>query len=429
MEATKNEYVEIEEGGPYPEDLSDRLMAGEIFVVRRCLQKLGIFDEIVRTSLDDIRIVAGEDVAANVEREGFETIHRYASLDQIEAILDRIYGDVGQKGPAWIAKIALDLLGITKSYYFERMPNVRFHIPYDVMAAAPETANRFAAKAGGGKLGAHPNHRDSWVGCPDNLINVWAAVGPIVEGNGLTLFPDAFTNDIAHVGASIAFDENPGKPLNFDLGPGDAILFHGDHLHSSVLNRTDETRHVISFRIVTAKPNFPHGHYHHYAHSMLAGGPLDKLAEVPTSMAWSYFETRLGWAAKKLGLSNPEGLRQNTNHARSQGKTLGGSRTFLLSSLPADSVQAITDEVCIARIGNDRLVAFGRKCPHEGGDLALGTVTDGEITCPWHNLRFDPKTGASACKVLKSVRRYEVHLEGDKVTVDLDIEKAAAPAA
>ncbi len=296
---------------------------------------------------------------------------------------------------------------------------MRFLVPYDVMLTDSEAASRFAAKAGGGKLAVHPNHRDSWVDCPDNLINVWAAVGPIREANGLTIFPDAFAQDIAHVGASIAFDENPGKPLNVELDPGDAILFHGDHLHSSVLNRCDETRHAISFRIVTEKPNFPNGHYHHYAYSALAGGALDSLAEVPTNLAWSFIETRLGWAAEKLGLSNAEELRQNTSHAGSSGIALGGERTFLLSAMQEDSVQAISDEVCVARIGKDRLVAFDRKCPHEGGDLALGTVTGGEITCPWHNLRFDPKTGRSTCKVLKSVRLYDVRINGDQVTVNL----------
>jgi nitrite reductase/ring-hydroxylating ferredoxin subunit len=416
-------YVEIAETAPFPEKLADRVMAGEIFVVRGCLQRLDIFDEITATSLDATRDVVGADAAANVQREGFDAIHRFSSLDQIEAIADNLSSRLAQKGPAWIAKVAPELLGITKPYYFERIPNTRFHVPYDVMAADPEAMDRFAVKAGGGKLAPHPNHRDSWVGCPDNLINIWAAVGPIPEGNGLTIFPNAFLRDIAHVGASIAFDENPGEPLNFSLEPGDAILFHGDHLHSSVLNRTDGTRHAVSFRIVTEKPNFPHGHYHHYAHSSLAAGALDSIAELPASLAWSFVETRLNWATEKLGFRSPEEPRKNTNRATLGKPQLGGERTFALSSLPEDSVRAITDEICVARIGKDRLVAFDRKCPHGGGDLALGAVIKGEIACPWHNLRIDPKTGASACQALGAARLYDVHVDGDRVTVSLDSVK------
>lgn len=414
-------YLDIADGAAFPPKLAERVMAGEIFVVRRCLQRLGIFDDVTATSLDAIRGVAGTEAAAGVAREGFDAIHRFANLDQIEAITDRIYKDATRQAPGWTAKVAPDLLGTTKPYYFERMPNVRFHVPYDVMAGDAKAMKRFAAKAGGGKLAPHPNHRDSWVGCPDNLINVWAAVGPVSEGNGLTLFPDAFARDVARVGKSIAFDENPGEPLNFKLEPGDAILFQGDHLHASVLNRTDRTRHVVSFRIVTEKPNFPDLHYHHYLHSSLARGPLAPFAELPANLSWSYVQTRLDWATEKLGLRRPGGRpRENTSHATRDQTPLGGERSFALSSLGEDSLHAITDEVCVARIGKNRLVAFDRKCPHGGGDLALGAVIDGKITCPWHNLRFDPKTGASACQTLKSVRLYDVRVEGDKVTVSLD---------
>ncbi len=412
-------YKEIAEDQPIPAQLAEKVIEGEVFVIRSCLQRLGVFDHIAETSLDAIRQVAGAEAAENIERGGFDAIHRFVSLDQIEAATDLIHKRATDMAPEWVAQIAPGLLGVTGPYFFERGPNVRFHVPYDVMASDAAVMKRFAAKSGGGKLAPHPNHRDSWVGCPDNLINVWAAVGPIPEGNGLTIFPDAFKRDVARVGASIAFDENPGEPLNFNLAPGDAIVFHGEHVHSSVLNRTGGTRHAISFRIVTEKPNFPNTHYHHYLHSSLAGGPLDALAGVPANMAWSYVETRLGGAARKLGLKKEEAQRQNASHASADKKPLGGTRSFSLSSLPENSLHAITDDVCVARIGKDKIVALDRRCPHGGGDLALGVVIDGEVTCPWHNLRFDPKTGASACQTLKKVRLYDTKVEGDEVTVQL----------
>jgi 3-phenylpropionate/trans-cinnamate dioxygenase ferredoxin subunit len=33
-------------------------------------------------------------------------------------------------------------------------------------------------------------------------------------------------------------------------------------------------------------------------------------------------------------------------------------------------------------------------CSHDGGELASGTLADGEITCPRHGARFDIATGA-----------------------------------
>ncbi len=93
-------YTEIKEGAPLPENLADRLMAGGVFVARRCLQTLGIFDEITATSLEHIRGVCGDDTAKSVSREGFEAIHRFASLEQIEAIMDHIYQDLAKKRAA-----------------------------------------------------------------------------------------------------------------------------------------------------------------------------------------------------------------------------------------------------------------------------------------------------------------------------------------
>jgi nitrite reductase (NADH) small subunit len=38
--------------------------------------------------------------------------------------------------------------------------------------------------------------------------------------------------------------------------------------------------------------------------------------------------------------------------------------------------------------------AIGAVCPHEGGPLADGLVTDSCVTCPLHGWRFDLRTGA-----------------------------------
>lgn len=44
-----------------------------------------------------------------------------------------------------------------------------------------------------------------------------------------------------------------------------------------------------------------------------------------------------------------------------------------------------------------RPVAILNACPHYGGPLAQGPISQarGEITCPWHRFRFDLATGRS----------------------------------
>ena len=44
----------------------------------------------------------------------------------------------------------------------------------------------------------------------------------------------------------------------------------------------------------------------------------------------------------------------------------------------------------------DGFRAVDGTCPHRGGPLADGLVTDSCVTCPLHNRRFDLRTGAEA---------------------------------
>jgi nitrite reductase (NADH) small subunit len=58
--------------------------------------------------------------------------------------------------------------------------------------------------------------------------------------------------------------------------------------------------------------------------------------------------------------------------------------------------------------------ALDAVCPHRGGPLADGIVSDTTVTCPLHDRRFDLATGASldGCD---AVAAYPVTVEGDRV--------------
>lgn len=52
--------------------------------------------------------------------------------------------------------------------------------------------------------------------------------------------------------------------------------------------------------------------------------------------------------------------------------------------------------ICLAR-HSDQFFAVQDKCSHNGESLSRGAVNfRGEIICPWHNYRFDLKSG-KAC--------------------------------
>jgi nitrite reductase/ring-hydroxylating ferredoxin subunit len=75
-----------------------------------------------------------------------------------------------------------------------------------------------------------------------------------------------------------------------------------------------------------------------------------------------------------------------------------------LDDLPVGRIRAVSDHACVARLDDGRLVAFGRRCPHQGSDLATGSIRDGLIVCSGHNLMFDSRNGAVPCATVPSLR-------------------------
>jgi glycine betaine catabolism B len=55
-------------------------------------------------------------------------------------------------------------------------------------------------------------------------------------------------------------------------------------------------------------------------------------------------------------------------------------------------VQIDGEDVCIANV-DGKYYAIGNVCTHEGGPLADGSLEGYEVECPWHQSKFDVRTG------------------------------------
>lgn len=411
-------------------DLGSRLLAGDVVVLRGCMQALGLFDSLRGASLEGIRRAAGDQVADRVANEGFEAMHRLVDAADLPAVTESVYRVVADAAPDWLDGILHGALGVTRPFYFERQPNVRFLIPYDCAMGHGSAYQRFARTHGEGKITPHGPHRDSWLDCPTNAVNVWIAVGPVRKGNGLSIFSEAYGRDLPHTAkGEITREVNPGRPVTFELEPGDALLFHGDQLHGTELNWTDETRHVVSFRLTLDRPHFRDLHYHHYVHSSLRKGPLRALSGLPADLSWKWLSTRLRFAARKLGL----GRRATAGPAADLPPVAAAAPASGEVEVPASEIQVgrlhpVSAKVCATRLPDGRVVAFARSCPHQGADLVQGYVADDTLLCPWHNLKFDLATGESPCKALRGLRRYPASTDGERVRISLS-GSGSSPAA
>jgi NADPH-dependent 2,4-dienoyl-CoA reductase/sulfur reductase-like enzyme/nitrite reductase/ring-hydroxylating ferredoxin subunit len=67
---------------------------------------------------------------------------------------------------------------------------------------------------------------------------------------------------------------------------------------------------------------------------------------------------------------------------------------------------------------NGEIHACGGECSHYGAPLTDGVLSKGEITCPWHNARFDATNGRmTAAPALNDLPRYESKIEGGIVYI------------
>jgi nitrite reductase (NADH) small subunit len=88
-------------------------------------------------------------------------------------------------------------------------------------------------------------------------------------------------------------------------------------------------------------------------------------------------------------------------------------------------------EVGVISDGNGALRGIRNRCPHHGGPLCLGRVSErveGEpgvyalvdrrtLRCPWHGWEFDLETGACLDEPSLRAAVYPVRVDGDRIRV------------
>jgi nitrite reductase/ring-hydroxylating ferredoxin subunit len=90
------------------------------------------------------------------------------------------------------------------------------------------------------------------------------------------------------------------------------------------------------------------------------------------------------------------------------------------SAVPAGT--AITIEVGgkpVALINSGgTFYAIDDTCPHQGGPLGEGEIDGTTVTCPWHEWRYDVRTGVNVDDDACRVATYNVKVEGDDVLIE-----------
>jgi glycine betaine catabolism B len=80
-------------------------------------------------------------------------------------------------------------------------------------------------------------------------------------------------------------------------------------------------------------------------------------------------------------------------------------------------VQVNGENICVANV-DGKYYAIGSICTHEGGPLADGTLEGYEVECPWHQSKFDVRTGeVTSPPASEPEPAYEVKVNGNTLLI------------
>jgi ferredoxin-NADP reductase/nitrite reductase/ring-hydroxylating ferredoxin subunit len=80
-------------------------------------------------------------------------------------------------------------------------------------------------------------------------------------------------------------------------------------------------------------------------------------------------------------------------------------------------VQVDSENICVANV-DGKYYAIGSICTHEGGPLADGTLEGYEVECPWHQSKFDVRTGeVTSPPASEPEPSYEIKVDGSNILI------------
>jgi nitrite reductase/ring-hydroxylating ferredoxin subunit len=379
-----------------------RILAGELIIVRKGMQDLELFDQSVDLVINSIEAVCGSEVAAAVKNEGVEKIHLHVGLDQVEAVYAKARVELALKMPAVTAK-TFEKLGIAQDFFIHDASLIRLMMPFDIMKSKQKEFKKHL-----GKLTLHGPHHDHYQNVPINAINTWTAVGRVDSNNGMLIYPDVWGKNLPIENGEVRQDQYLGKPVALDMDPGDILIFHSNHMHASRINSTDDTRVVLTNRICLEKPEYPDAArpQKYFLSSAFPAG-ID-LATIFSRKGFvgnkrKHLKTGLSKAVHKMATKVGLNFIKYPDETSSLISLEPVDINQLAKTLSDGDIAVIDDKTCATKI-EGKVISFGRQCPHQGADLALGFIEGGQVFCPHHGLKLCLKTGEASCSSIKNLK-------------------------
>lgn len=296
----------------------------------------------------------------------------------------------------WVMFISEKCLGMKDEYYVDEKIYFRINYPFDYAIKSkskdPKHPLHKYNKGLPRAAWVHGPHIDTWYGHSFKAINFWWNVAGVTNENSMTLHLKKDTSDLLY--DEFMYLDSSIKPPPFtriDLKEGELLLFNSEQLHSTRLNSSNNTRFVITTRVVQDQPSFNKSINHHHYLKWMSSKNL-KLGDFSTK-EYKNFITKTVSVKKLNRLRTIPFLKINANFYE--------QKYFDNPQIKKNSIIKINfkDRSVILVNLNNKYFAYSNKCPHLGVDLENAFLIDNKIKCPAHGLEFNSKDGFSGCKL------------------------------
>lgn len=393
MSSLKPAVLRLDVGGSHSIDDQDheaRLNRGEVLLVRDGAALGGGLDQAMDAIWAAITAQIGAERTQHLRGAGLALLHEAVSAEELDRIHSALTPVLQRQCLTFTERFTRTFFGRAR-FWVNLNAVMRFYLPNAVMQKSYATLKRKH-----GKLVQHGPHRDYWQGVALNALNIWIALDDVEAGNGMAIWTDEWGVTLPRGEQHVRDDQRLSAPLEIVCQAGDIILFHSQHLHGGVLNRTSRTRLVLTTRIVMERPRHPRlGDTLPYYPAWLvrtglrrAGRALSLLERLRPSNLLRMLEKRVGH-----GAPGKEAGRLQWLDGPLAGHWFSPVESRSIETYPPNPGIEIIDEQLIRVTVEGKAHVVSRRCPHQGGDLACGHVKDGLIYCPLHNQPFDPRTG------------------------------------
>jgi len=92
------------------------------------------------------------------------------------------------------------------------------------------------------------------------MCNLWFPLHDVDADGTVTIFPDAYRREIYDIDNTADNRRSLGAPARVALRFGDALLFHGEHMHCSPPEQSGGRRHSFDLRVASRSPD-DNAHY------------------------------------------------------------------------------------------------------------------------------------------------------------------------